>query len=138
MDTESDMQNGLNLRTVGMNLCLISIVAVVCSIALSIDTMDIRGILFYSAFQLPVPVIALCMFLEKRSRLTHVHGLALMVPYMILMVLFWCIAPGEAAKDAQGGLIYVFGPIYIQVICLVWLGLFSLGYFIYRRVRSHS
>lgn len=133
MNKTSEVGCEWSLRKVGIAVCVCTLAVLFICAAAFANNLD--GALFAWFFQIPVPLMAWGLFAWS-GRLGQIHAAALMIPYIMLMPVFWIIAPGEASRDAQGALIFVFGPILIQSACCLLLAVFSLVYFIVRRVKK--
>lgn len=148
MNGRKEVIQEFHLKKLGINFCYFTMVfIVVCnggllmknmpdSFGASIITMSL-GLPFFSIFQALVPIISLLMFFSS-NRLMQIHAMALIIPYIILFPIFWIIALGDYAKDAQGALIFLFGPIYVQGICLGFLIIFSFIYAFFRKIKKRE
>lgn len=144
------VSNELDLRRIGTWTCLIAMLALCIGIVTWLSGswkaceyttpsfFDICfEIMFFLSFQIAIPLVALWLF-RRTGKIGQVHAAALMVPYIILSLLFWSFIPGETDKDSLGALAFVFGPIYISIICCVFLTTFSTIYLIYRKLKKNS
>ena len=124
-----------SLRGIGIWVCIVTIVALFgCIIFLLTD--EFPAALLALAIQAPVPLMALGLFC-KSGKHGQVHAVALMIPYILLMMIFWPLWC-EGSKDAQAGIAFLFGSIYVQLICCMLLAIFSAIYFICLRVKAKS
>lgn len=154
MNSSEEITRKSDLKRIGTYTCIFTILAIFIAVAvlLTKDWMAgayasppiselIKklsfGIPLFSLFQIPIPGLALILF-RTTGKIGQMHAAALIFPYIILSIYFWMHALGEASKDAQGGLVFLFGPIYISLICTAILVIFSPIYYICRKIKKRS
>lgn len=114
----------LNSSRYGIPFCICSILALLACLVFTLSCSKgigeidsghiLEGSLFFFPFQLPIPVLALVLFLT-REKPCYTAAWSLLGIWTTLTALF-LIWASLLIDDAQNGLIYVFCPIYIVIL----------------------
>ncbi len=145
---ESEPFSGGDFKSEGTWMCVLAILArlIAVFIFLHLDcsyiTWDVfLWLPFYIPFLIPVPLVALILF-RKAGRTGQLHALTGIISYIILSIAFWVWfsemdASPHASADGKG-LFFLWGSFLIDLICAVLVGVFSLIYFICRKVKADA
>lgn len=135
MGEKTTEKSGFKVR----DAALISMVIVLCWFFFQMDRVSLwailAGLIIFGSLHILYPLIVF-LYCRKNEGEHRTTGIVVLVLFWVVFLPYMIMAPFVAASDAQGALIYFFGPVCADALLTVLAGIYLLVRYLVRMYRN--